>query len=689
MRPPARHVLLIVALVVIPSLLALHSRGFFSPDETYYAEVAREMTTAHDPVVPTFDGKPFLEKPPLIYWLLAIAFTLGGWGFASAVGLNTLLTAATALLIYVHVRRDGPSRAALLAAVAYATMLLPTAAGRTALTDPALTLCTTAAIVAFLAGGPRVAALSGAALGLGILAKGPVALLVVGPAIATSVAVRRDRRTLRDAAVVLGTAIVIAAPWHVALAARGQLDAYVAVFLGGQVLSRAVDPWRQQGPWWYYVPVLWATAFPWGTHLLLGARQCWLDLRTNRTRTLTVAAEGAAVVIPFLVFSLARNKFPHYLLPILPWLAAWLGRAGDRLLDPSDHDPLSGRIAPLVGLFSAAGVVTVAVLYAGSRLADLARGPVVTVLIGAALLFFVAGLFEPWRPRSAWVTLAGLALLLHAAVDTVVVPSLSTVLIERPLAAEVKAALEPQAVPIAHRWFRPSFVTYGARGWLETRDSTELGAAMGRLADSGRPGLIVVRSDSEGEVRAASWRRGGEAREVSRVRGLGELNGEILEAAVFVPSPRRDGRRWFFDADGDDVSVHGFAPVEGNRWVPSFRWSVVREARMTVAADPGGDAVLRLQAWGAVRAGRQQRLHVVVNEREVGTLRLGEVPSQHYLHVPALALHNGTQSVTFTVEFLAAPADRDPESDDHRPLGFALDWVALEPQGHTVDLVAR
>jgi len=141
---------LILALALLPALAAFHSRSFFSPDETSYAQVAREMLETHDFVVPTIDGTPWLEKPPLVYWLLAGAFAIFGWGFPAAVLLNALLTAATALVIAVHVRRTSSPQAALLAAVAYLTMFLPLAAARSALTDPVLTLCTTAAIVLFL-----------------------------------------------------------------------------------------------------------------------------------------------------------------------------------------------------------------------------------------------------------------------------------------------------------------------------------------------------------------------------------------------------------------------------------------------------------------------------------------------------------------------------------------------------------
>ena len=119
-------------------------------------------------------------------------------GFPAAVLLNTLLTACTALVIRAHLRRLGSPRAGLLAAVAYLTMFLPLAAVRSALTDPALTLCTTSAVALFLVEGWPAAIGAGALLGLGVLAKGPVAPLLVLPAMLAVALVRRRGASFHD-----------------------------------------------------------------------------------------------------------------------------------------------------------------------------------------------------------------------------------------------------------------------------------------------------------------------------------------------------------------------------------------------------------------------------------------------------------------------------------------------------------
>src|SRR5947209_8244119 len=76
-RPRLWSLFLVVA---VPAVLLYPSLGFplFEPDESRYAELPREMLLRHDYVVPYLEGEPYLEKPPLFYWLVAAAYRIFG-----------------------------------------------------------------------------------------------------------------------------------------------------------------------------------------------------------------------------------------------------------------------------------------------------------------------------------------------------------------------------------------------------------------------------------------------------------------------------------------------------------------------------------------------------------------------------------------------------------------------------------
>jgi len=118
---------------------ALLTVGFGHPllnvDEGLYARVAQEMLATHHWVVPTLDGVPYLEKPPLLYWITALAFALAGPGEVAARAAPwlgaVLMLSATAW--FAH-RRFGP-RVALYAALILASSPLFVGLARTLLCD--------------------------------------------------------------------------------------------------------------------------------------------------------------------------------------------------------------------------------------------------------------------------------------------------------------------------------------------------------------------------------------------------------------------------------------------------------------------------------------------------------------------------------------------------------------------------
>jgi hypothetical protein len=190
---------------------------------------------------------------------------------------------------------------------------------------------------------------------------------------------------------------------------------------------------------------------------------------------------------------------------------------------------------------------------------------------------------------------------------------------------------------------------------------------------------VLVRVDSEGEARAAAWSQRGAAREVARVSGLGEIGGDTLEGILFLVDRARDGTRLFYDADSKLAGEAGFSGLESNVWTPTFRWSVARTTRLPLAARPQGDAVLRLRAWGRAHEGRPQRLTLSLNGYRLEELTLAQFPAVSEVRVPASCLRDAPQDLVLTTSHLDVPSESDPGSADTRTLGYALDWLALDP----------
>jgi 4-amino-4-deoxy-L-arabinose transferase-like glycosyltransferase len=350
---PPRATALVLALMAALLLFRLGAVPLLGPDEPRYARVAVEMHRSGDWVSPTLQGHPWLEKPPLYYWLAATAYRAMGENAAAArlpSVVAALLAVGVTALCGARLYGAGPG---LWAAFILGTGWLGFAYGRAASMDMLLAATTTTATA--LAGlrllgiaGRWAVPAAGAFAGLAVLAKGPVGLLLPGLVAVAFVALTRDgrlfRRLLSPAALLLFLAV--AAPWYV-LVYRAQGQAFVDVFLLDHNLRRFTSTiHRHPGPPWYYLPVLFGGLFPWMGLLVPGFSS--LAARRDR-RDLYVLLWLA---LPLLFFSAAGSKLPGYILPCLPPLALLLGRAAHRLATSpaTPEDQLLRRAAGLLTL---------------------------------------------------------------------------------------------------------------------------------------------------------------------------------------------------------------------------------------------------------------------------------------------------------------------------------------------------
>ena len=328
-------------LVALSLLLFVPKLGMplLDPDEGLYAEIAREMLTSGDWVIPHVNGLPYLEKPPLYFWLTALTFQLFGpsewatrlWSAISALG--------TVLLTWRIGRRLYGAPAGLLAGVVVATVVGNALYVRRASTDQLFVFCLTLAMYGFLRDAERpdrgrarfLLFYLGAALG--VLAKGFLGVvfpvLIVGLGLAT---VRR--RGLRSSVplgwgelnLVRGTALfaIIAVPWHALVAWRSPMlfnfyvvDNHLLRFLNAR---RYVEDDVPSSTLAFLVAsFLWA--FPWSVFTL--ARRD--PGRSPRGRWRPVVVIWLVAVVG--LFALSRFKHEYYALPAFPALAVLVGAA--------------------------------------------------------------------------------------------------------------------------------------------------------------------------------------------------------------------------------------------------------------------------------------------------------------------------------------------------------------------------
>lgn len=330
-KAPAGTAAWIFAALLVLALLAV-GRGHPIQDdnEGLYAQVALEMLHGGSWILPHLDGVPYLEKPPLLYWLTALSFHVFGPSEAAARAAPLLgaLLVLSAVALFALRRLD--RRGALLSVLVAASSPLLVGMSRLLMFDLLFAGLLAWSLVALheARGAQRPGGwvrLSYACLALAVLTKGFAALAIFGLVVLFLLvdSSGEERRTLlrlltEPAALALFAAIAL--PWH--LLAQWREPRFAWIYLVNEHLLRFLGRREPhdfyEGPWWYYLPRIAAGCVPWIFALLLPGR---MQGRSKDGRFL-----WAWTLVTLVFFSASVAKANYYMVVVLPALALLCGR---------------------------------------------------------------------------------------------------------------------------------------------------------------------------------------------------------------------------------------------------------------------------------------------------------------------------------------------------------------------------
>ena len=372
--PPWVADVLVLLLVAACLFWGLQRPPIRDNNEALYASIGLAMSHGGSWLIPHLDGVPYIEKPPLLYWLMALAykaFGVGAWQARLPDAAAAWLTSLGCIVLGRRLRAPLAGRSAALIA---GTGLGWVQIARTILFDPLLSVFWLSALALVVLAEQRESRAlmrwASVALGLAVLSKGPEALALLGlvglvQLLLSPGPLPRGRLLwLYLDPWAIGVFLLVALPWQLLAAWRQPGFAWffwvnetINRFLG----TRIPDDFHH-GPWWYYLPHLLIGTFQW-TPLLLAlawTRRAGASGLDGLDRSATWARNASLTLLLF--FSASSDKGAYYLLPVVPLLAWW---AGARLQQLTDDAAALRRLLPLLAAGCIAFGVAALLLWLG------------------------------------------------------------------------------------------------------------------------------------------------------------------------------------------------------------------------------------------------------------------------------------------------------------------------------------
>jgi 4-amino-4-deoxy-L-arabinose transferase-like glycosyltransferase len=341
----------------------------WSPDEPRFAQAAREMMQRGDYLAPHVNARPYMEKPPLLFWLMALC--AAPFGDVNEITARIpsvaagVVTVGMTYLLALRVLRH--TRFALWAALILMTNLRFWWQARFGQIDMLLTACMTTGLYALWrfdeTRDRRWLFLLYGAVAAGLLAKGPPAL--VFPLLFIIAFYWGDREGRRRTHWVAGflAAMAVAALWYVParMAVAGTIEQAaeqgIAANLFRNTIGRLVYGVSHAQPPWYYLTTIPVDLMPWSLLLPWTLTWIWRNRHGGRPMRFLLSYTVPALIF----FSISVGKREVYLLPLWPAFAMLLAASLRPLLDEDHPRWRSGVAAAWALLLMVVGAAPLAV----------------------------------------------------------------------------------------------------------------------------------------------------------------------------------------------------------------------------------------------------------------------------------------------------------------------------------------
>jgi len=312
-------------------------------NEGLYAEIAREMLSRGDFIIPHLNAVPYLEKPPLLYWLISLSYHAFGITTFAARLIPCLSGISICFATIWFAKQNKQTRIGFYAAIILASSLGFIVMSRMVFFDVLLTALMSLSLMTFYLwytqGYKYFLYLTYIFLGFAFLTKGALALIIIGIITFSFMILHRTPREkylafLNPLGISLFLLIIL--PWHL-FAIKENSDFVFQHFINEQVyrfLDKRFPHDYHTGPFYYYLPRIIVYLFPWTLFIP------WLIKEKIKPLRPLTSFLWIWLIAPLLFFSLAKAKGDYYMVIAMPALSLLIALQIDTFIKQKRYQPL-------------------------------------------------------------------------------------------------------------------------------------------------------------------------------------------------------------------------------------------------------------------------------------------------------------------------------------------------------------
>ena len=342
LEKPIIAVPLLLVLAIYLYFFQLDKIALTDPDETFYAQTAKEMFKKGEWLTPILYDKPQFEKPILFYSFVEASYKIFGVNEFAARFPSALFGTIGLLAMYFLGRLLFNNRVGLFSAVILATSIEYIILSIGCVTDMMLSTFLLLGILSFFYAHLRKKdyfyILSAAAFAFATLTKGPIFILLPVFILALYLIIIRDFEPFKKYSTLIWSAVVfvlIAAPWYI-LMYKLHANDFINEFFGFHNINRFLTPEHKTGSQIYYnIPVILGGFMPWSVFLPFGFVRMFKDHARNTSIFILLW-----FFVIFVFFTISSTKLPTYIFPCFISLALMTGKLWDDFLAKLDDKSL-------------------------------------------------------------------------------------------------------------------------------------------------------------------------------------------------------------------------------------------------------------------------------------------------------------------------------------------------------------